>query len=501
MSYKKNIIANYASQTYAAFAGVLMVPIYISYMGAESYGLVGFFSMLQAWFSLLDVGLTPTISRETARFKSGVIDTISYRRVVYLLEFFFFTVALIGGVGLYLSSSWIATKWLVSNTILISDITSSIKLMSVIIALRWISGLYRGIITGAEKIILVSFVNILINTMRFIIIIPVLIFINSTPVIFFGFQLSVALLEAIILFLIAYTILPKIPTGPYKRWDWITLKPIIRFSLSIAFSSFIWVLVTQTDKLVLSKVINLIQYGYFTISVLVSSSITTLSSPISTAIMPRMTRLHAEGKESDLINIYRQGTRLVGILSVPLAVTLIFFSKQVLWSWTGNTNLVEETANVLSLYSAGNCILAVSAFPFYLQYAKGDLKLHLIGNIFFIIILVPPIILASIGFGMLGASWVWFFANLLYLVIWTAVVHSRFAPGFHLNWLFHDIGIPLVLVVVAAAAIKSLVNLSSDRSILALELIIIASILYIIISFSSTEIRHKISAFLLSKKK
>ena len=44
-----------------------MLPMYIKYMGAEAYGLVGFFSMLQAWFNLLDLRLTPTIGRETAR--------------------------------------------------------------------------------------------------------------------------------------------------------------------------------------------------------------------------------------------------------------------------------------------------------------------------------------------------------------------------------------------------------------------------------------------------
>ena len=31
-------------------------PLYIKYMGAEAYGLVGFFTMLQAWFGLLDMG-------------------------------------------------------------------------------------------------------------------------------------------------------------------------------------------------------------------------------------------------------------------------------------------------------------------------------------------------------------------------------------------------------------------------------------------------------------
>lgn len=48
MALRNNILANYASQLYVTAAGILMVPVYIRYMGAEAYGLVGFFAMLQA---------------------------------------------------------------------------------------------------------------------------------------------------------------------------------------------------------------------------------------------------------------------------------------------------------------------------------------------------------------------------------------------------------------------------------------------------------------------
>jgi O-antigen/teichoic acid export membrane protein len=50
MSLKRNIIANYTSQLYVTGVGILILPLYIKYMGAEAYGLVGFFTMLQALY-------------------------------------------------------------------------------------------------------------------------------------------------------------------------------------------------------------------------------------------------------------------------------------------------------------------------------------------------------------------------------------------------------------------------------------------------------------------
>ena len=93
MSLKKNILANYASQIYITLIGIVVVPLYMKYMGSEAYGLVGFFAMLQAWFNLLDMGLTPTIARETARFRGCETDALNYRRLVRALEGIFVIVA------------------------------------------------------------------------------------------------------------------------------------------------------------------------------------------------------------------------------------------------------------------------------------------------------------------------------------------------------------------------------------------------------------------------
>ena len=42
------------------------VPLYIKFMGIESYGLVGIFASLLALFGLLDMGLSTTLNRELA---------------------------------------------------------------------------------------------------------------------------------------------------------------------------------------------------------------------------------------------------------------------------------------------------------------------------------------------------------------------------------------------------------------------------------------------------
>jgi O-antigen/teichoic acid export membrane protein len=470
MSLKRNIIANYASQLYVMTAGIVMVPLYIQYMGAEAYGLVGFFAMLQGWFNLLDMGLAPTMARASAQFRANAISLLDYRRLARALEGVFAVVALMGGVLLFTLAQPIAGRWLNASQLPSHEVIQAVELMAVLVALRWMCGLYRGVINGSERLVWLSSFNSLIATGRFVLILPVLMFVSASPQAFFSFQLGVAVLEIGGLAWMAYRLLPAIPDRQRIRLELAPLRHVLKFSLSIAFASSVWVLVTQTDKLVLSKILPLADYGYFTIAVLVASGIMSVSGPISSTIMPRMTRLHAEEQHDALIAVYRQATQFVSITAIPTSIVLIFFAPQVLWAWTGDPELVRMVAPVLSLYATGYAILAVSAFPYYLQYAKGNLRLHLIGNSLFVLVFIPSNVWATTHYGMIGAGWAWLISNALCFFLWTPLVHNKFVPGLHGDWLWSDIVRPITIPLLAAALMSQFMPWPEGRLSLALLL-------------------------------
>jgi O-antigen/teichoic acid export membrane protein len=450
MSLKKNLIANYVSQIYVTVIGILILPMYIKYMGAEAYGLVGFFTMLQAWFNLLDLGLTPTIGRETARFRAGSVDALSFRRLFRALSFIFVTVAVIGCCGLLLLSPTIAIDWLNAETLPLDEIQVAVQIMAVSVALRWMCGLYRGVVTGSEKLVWLGSFNAIVATLRFLGVLLVMWHFGFTPAVFFTYQLVIAIFEVTVLWLKSVNLLPGLesvaePIGFSLK----PVKSVLKFSLTIAFTASVWVMVTQTDKLVLSSILPLAEYGYFTLAVLVASGIMIVGGPVSGAIMPRMAKLEAKGNRGEVIRVYRQSTQLVAIIAGSAAVTLAFCAEPLLWAWTGDVDLASKAAPILTLYAIGNGVLAIAAFPYYLQYARGDLRLHFIGHLLLLFILIPSIVLAAIYHGAIGAGFAWVGVNVIYLFIWVAVVHQKLQPGLHWRWLFKDvlaIGIPVTLV-------------------------------------------------------
>jgi O-antigen/teichoic acid export membrane protein len=442
---------------------IIMVPFYIKYLGVEAYGLVGFFALLQALFYLLDIGLTPTMGRQTACYRGGEINGFSLRRLLRTMEVIFYGVALLGAICLTALSGKIANQWLNVENLSPNDVKTVIILMAPIVAFRWLCNLYRGVVYGFERFMWLGSFSVVVATARSLLVIPFFIYISTDLTAFFKYQLGIASIEFMVLIFYAYRLMPKVNVSEKVTWEWQPLRGMLKFSLSIAFTSSVWLLVTQTDKLVLSKLLSLTDYGYFTLACVAAGGILMVSAPISGALMPRMTKMHAEGNEAGLIRLYRNGTQMVAVIVIPATLMLACLAEKVLWAWTGNVVAVTEAAPVLVLYTIGNGIIALGGFPYLLQFAKGDLKFHVIGNALLVMVLIPSLILATVHYGMIGAGWAWLTSNTVYFIFWVPMVHNRFVKGLHVRWLLHDIGLIGLLSVIGLIIVMNVFTWPHER--------------------------------------
>lgn len=466
-------------------------------MGAEAYGLVGFFTMLQASFGMLDLGLTPTIGRETARYHGGSMSALAYRQLFRALSLIFASIALIGGSCLWLLSEVISTNWLQVNELPMGEVVLSVQVMAISVALRWMGGLYRGVITGSERLAWLSGFNVLIATMRFIAVFISMWLFGFMPYVFFVHQLIVAILEVLGLFLMSRRLLPAGNSLEQAiGWSVSPVKPFLKFAFAIALTSSIWVLVTQTDKLILSGILPLAEYGYFTLAVLVASGIMVISGPISSAIMPHMARLNAEGNQTEMIKVYRRATQLVSVIAGSASMVIAFFPYQLLFAWTGDNALAENAAPILRLYAVGNAILVVSAFPYYLQYALGNLRYHLIGNVLLVVLLIPSIIWAATRFGGVGAGYAWLGMNLAYFIFWVSYVHYKLKPGLHLSWLLKDCSIIYLPAVLVLSLIDQWSLKTENRLFIFFHLAGVGFVTIAVAAIASGGIRNRMSGLL-----
>lgn len=168
MSIKKNILANYIGQGYTAIIGIIILPFYLEYLGAEAYGLVGLFVLMQAWMYLLDIGISPTLGREIAFARGREHGFRHFIKLLRSFEIIFFIVASLVTILIVVFSDWISLNWINAEELSVDVMADSISLMGIIIGLRFFTSLYRSGINGMEDQVWLSFANIGISSFKFI---------------------------------------------------------------------------------------------------------------------------------------------------------------------------------------------------------------------------------------------------------------------------------------------------------------------------------------------
>ncbi len=501
-SVQRNIIANYVGQLYLTLIGIVVTPFYLQYLGAEAYGLVGFFALMQAWMNLLDLGLSPTLGRQAAYARGHKDGFENFKFLLKSFEIIFFVLALAIIFIIYFSSDWLALEWINAESLDSDTLIYCVILMGIMIGLRWFVGLYRSGINGLEDQVWLNAANILFTSLKFLGALLILFFITQDIRKFFEYQIVIAFAEVSVFAIRFYRALPQTRVSPSLiAFDWTIVKSIAPFALSIAYTAGIWVLVTQTDKLILSGTLTLSNYGYFSLVALMAGAVTILSGPISQAILPRLTLLYAQDKKQELLRLYGQASQVVTLITLSVALMVGLYSKPLIYAWTGDTKAAEWGGDVLLWFALGNGILGMSAFQYYLQMAFGQLRLHVIGSTISAFVQVPLIYYAAINYGAIGAGITWFSFRVLWFLIWTPIVHSRFLPGFHLPWLFKQI-LPIVVVVtIVALSITSVTHLqlSQNRFMLFVAMVASGIILLVISAFSSRFVREKIITIISSK--
>ena len=103
-SVKRNLIANFLGKFWAACISLVFIPVYIRFIGIESFGLVGFYATLLAMLSVFDLGLSTTLNREMARLSALPDSAREMRDLLKTLQSVYWAGALLIVVAVVLRS-------------------------------------------------------------------------------------------------------------------------------------------------------------------------------------------------------------------------------------------------------------------------------------------------------------------------------------------------------------------------------------------------------------
>lgn len=283
---KHNIIANFLGQGWAALIGLAFIPAYISFLGIEAYGLIGLFTVMQVWLGLLDMGISPTLGREMARFSAGSHTQQSIRDLLRTLEVIVFVLSALVIFFLLASADWLANDWLKVDRIKNEEVARALSIASLVIGLRFFESLYRSAIFGLQRQVWFNCAHATLSTVRYAGAIGVLAFISPTIGAFFIWHALVSLIAVIIYGFKLHRLLPDTAIPP--RFSGAAINRVLGFAGGVLGINVLAVLLTQVDKVLLSRLLSLEYFGYYTLSATVAGGLYLLIGPITQAFYPQL---------------------------------------------------------------------------------------------------------------------------------------------------------------------------------------------------------------------
>ena len=341
---------------------------------------------------------------------------------------------------------FLTRHWIKSNTIPYQTISLSIILMGLGIAARWPANVYSGALAGLQKLVITNILFIGYTTLRSVGAVLILWLVSPTITAFFGWQLIVTILGTLSYFIISRIYLPNSENPP--RFDGILLKQLWKFAAGMAGINICATILYQLDKILLSKLIPLQQFGYYTLAANIAYSIIAIIFPITGAVFPRFSQLYSAKNEPALKTLYHQTCQFVSIAILPLGVIICLFSYEILIVWIRNKEIAQNSKIILSLLTIGIVLNGLMAVPYYLQVATGWTKLLLYYNIGAVCIFAPLIVLLVHFYGMIGGAIAWIIINSFYVLIVIQIMHSRILKGEQINWYLKDVGRPFLAAIV-----------------------------------------------------
>ena len=420
---KKNIIANFGGSVWSGLTGVVFVPLYIHFIGVESYGLIGIYATLQALSIVLDMGISATLNREMARLSVLPGKEQEMRNLVRSLEIICWGIAILIGVVIWNISPFIANKWVKADTLSPATIEQAVRIMGCSIALQWPASFYAGGLMGLQRQVLLNAVNIVVATVRSLGAVLILWLISPTIQAFFLWQIIISITNTC---LMAFFIWKKLPeSGNRAHFQKEIFAGIWKFAVSMNGITITGLLISQSDKIILSKLLPLETFGYYSFAVLVVSILNYIIRPFYTAIFPRFSSLVSLRDETELANLYHTGSQFLSVIILPLAVTLMFFPSEILLFWTGDPDMSSHAYLLVRLLAIGATLNGLLHMPAALILSYGWTSLPLYTHTLAIVFLVPIIYFLTSRFGAMGAPIGWIIYNGLNMLISLSIIHSR----------------------------------------------------------------------------
>lgn len=477
---KKNIIANFAGRFWSILSNFAFIPLYIKYLGFESYSIISFTLMITGIMAILDGGLTATLSREFARKDN---DDKEKLKVFRSLEAGYLLIVLACISIIFFSSSFIAHHWIIVKSFSPEQISFFLKIMSFEIGFQLLFRFYMGGLLGLEKQVEANVYQIGWGVLRNALVVLAIIFLPSLKLFFIWQAASTVLFTLLIKFSLQKKIMPGDIFSFSTKIEKSIIRKIGKFAGGMMLIAFVAALNTQLDKITISKLLSLENLGYYTLAVSLSQGLIVLVNPVSTALLPRFTAHYSNEEKKQASELFGKTALLISIFVFAIMMNMAFFAKDLIWIWTGKTDIAEKTFRIVPIIAISYGMIALQMLPYNIAIANGNTKLNNILGLTSLAITIPGYLIFTKKYGSVGAASVFCFVQTITTLIYLYFINQKFLNySFFKDIFLKQIVLPLTVIIILVYGFSLIPNIFQGNRFMSLFWIGISTFLTLLIA-------------------
>jgi len=453
------IAAGLLGRGITTLVGIILVPFYLSNLGVEAVGLIGFYTSILGLVLVIDQVLGVFVMRETARLSQMPQSSDKQRDLLVTAEATYLLIGILIAVIMTAAAPHIAREWISSTALERGTVVACLMFAAWTIPLQLLLNLHVNTLTGLERQIEANILQVTGGVGRGVLAVLSIVAIRAVTESYFAAQLVATLVTVALSIMVTWRRMPSGSCRPTIHFS--ILTQTWRFSSLLVANAMVVAVMVQADKIIVSGLLPLRTFGYYVLAATITSLPALAVSPIMMVLLPRFSRL-VESAESDVAELFHLASQLVSVALLPVWSVTLFFPGAIVTVWTGDVTSAMELSLILPLLMSGAILLSLNCVPNALALAAGWPQLPLYANLF-ALLAVPLGYLLTAKFGAEGATAIWIVFGAMNVTLTPFLIHRRTLRDQLARWYFVDVGMPLVAAIAVGFSAYLLLPLPDTR--------------------------------------
>ena len=395
----RNIAANLGGQLAILLLGLLAARLIFSGLGQEVLGIVLFVQTFNlALAGILDFGVSSVTVREVA---AHVDDDPGYvRDLVRTASSLYWATFAVASGALVLAAPWIATHWIHLQTMSAKEATDVMRVLGVAALTALPRALYVSLFRGLQRMGFNNGIDAATGVLQQL---------GTVLIVMFGgglFSIVLWLAATYGLQLATYWfVLSRVMStwALVPGWSGPVIRHNARFSAHMMSISWLAAVHTYVDKLVVSKLLSVATFGWYTFATSMVARGALVPQAIGDAAYPSFSKLFQENNRPAMLAQYRALQDLVCVTTLPLYVGIIFLTVPLLTA-VFDRQVAAAVLFPVAVLCLGYFMNGMLVLPYMYSLAVGKPQITSSLSLAAVFIVVPVTVAGVARFGVAGAS-------------------------------------------------------------------------------------------------